>query len=127
LSDIIIIVVKTYRKGANAERDLAKKLKSLGFSVIRAARSGGTISTPDLVAIKDKSVLAFECKAWKTKPILRKDELKEFKEWCEKSGAIGILAWKKRGRWLFLRVEEIKDKNIIKDGINIEQLTNEMV
>lgn len=123
---IIIIVVKRYRKGANAERDLAKKLKALGFSVIRAARSGGSISTPDLVAIKNKNILAFECKAWKIKPILKKVELKELKKWCKKSGAIGILGWKKRGSWLFLKVDQIKDKSIVRDGINIKQLVKEI-
>jgi len=114
-------MIKRYVKGAQAERELSKKLKILGFSVIRAAGSGGSISTPDLVAIKRGRVLAFECKAWKTTPKLKKQEYENFKEWCEGAGAMGFLAWKNKG-WKFLCVKDMQRTNIKKDGINFSDL-----
>lgn len=114
-------MVKTYIKGARAERDLAKRLKRMGFSVLRAAGSGSPISTPDLVAVKRGRVLAFECKAWKTTPRLREKEYERFHDWCEKAGALGFLAWKDKD-WSFLNVKNLKDGNIKKDGINLKDL-----
>jgi len=115
-------MIKTYIKGAQAERNLAKKLKERGFSVIRAAGSGGTISTPDLVAIKDGRILAFECKAWKTKPRLKKEEYNEFVRWCNNSKAIGFMAWKNGRDWLFLNSKKIKNSDIRKEGITFNDL-----
>jgi len=117
-------MIKRYVKGAQAERELSKKLKELGYAVIRAAGSGGLISTPDLVAIKKGRILAFECKAWKTTPTLKKEEYKNFKEWCEMSGGMGFLAWKQTGGngWKFLGVKDIPKTNINKDGINFKDL-----
>lgn len=114
-------MIKRYVKGAQAERDLCKKMKEFGFSVIRAARSGGSISTPDLVAAKKGRVIAFECKAWKTTPKLKKQEYEEFNEWCEKAGAMGFMAWKNKG-WKFLSVKGMPKTNINKDGINFSDL-----
>jgi len=114
-------MIKTYIKGAKAERDLAKKLKDLGFGVIRAAGSGGNISIPDLVAIKRGRILAFECKAWKTKPKLKKREYAEFIEWCNRTGALGFLAWKNKD-WLFLNIKEIKNQDIDADGLTFNDL-----
>ena len=114
-------MIKRYVKGAQAERELGKKLKELGFAIIRAAGSGGSVSTPDLVAIKKGRVLAFECKAWKTIPRLKKQEYENLKEWCQMAGAMGFMAWKNRG-WKFLGVKDIPKKNIRKDGVNFKDL-----
>jgi Holliday junction resolvase len=114
-------MVRRYVKGARAERELGRKLEEMGFAIIRAAGSGGAISTPDLVAIKKGRVLAFECKAWKTTPHLKKQEYENFKKWCQMSGAMGFMAWKNRG-WKFLSVKDIGEKNIRKDGINFKDL-----
>jgi len=114
-------VVKKYSKGARAERELAKKLIEMGFAIVRSAGSGGSISIPDLVAIKSGRVLVFECKAWKTTPCLKKDEYKNFLEWCEKAGAVGFLAWK-NNNWLFLNIKDIGKKSIRKDGVSFKDL-----
>lgn len=115
-------MIKTYIKGAQAERNLAKRLKEHGFSVIRAAGSGGNISTPDLVAIKDGRILAFECKAWKTKPRLKKEEYEEFIRWCKNANAIGFMAWKNTKGWLFLNSKKIKKGNIKEEGLTFNDL-----
>ncbi|MBL7169767.1 MAG: hypothetical protein ISS48_02015 [Candidatus Aenigmarchaeota archaeon] len=114
-------MIKRYVKGAQAERELAKELMKEGFAVIRAAGSGGSISTPDLVAIKKGRVLVFECKAWKTTPRLKPKEYKQFSEWCSKAGGMGFLAWKNKG-WKFLSVKDMPKTNIKKDGINFSDL-----
>ncbi|MEM5792854.1 MAG: hypothetical protein QXY45_00635 [Candidatus Aenigmatarchaeota archaeon] len=114
-------MIKRYVKGAQAERELAKKLKTLGFAVIRAAGSGGSLSIPDLVAIKKGRILAFECKAWKKKPRLKEEEYRDFKNWCLSAGAMGFIAWKNNG-WKFLSVDDILTKNIEEDGINFNDL-----
>ncbi len=114
-------MVKRYNKGARAERELCRKLESCGFAMIRAAGSGGSISTPDVVAIKKGRVLAFECKAWKTVPRLGKKEYKNFKNWCDMSGAMGFLAWRNKN-WKFLGVKDIPKTNVKKDGISFKDL-----
>ncbi len=105
-----------YKKGANAERELAKMLKEMGFGVIRAAKSGGKISTPDVVAAKKGKILAIECKTWNRKPSLKKEEMKELLEWAKRAGAQAILAWRKRGKWFFYelkKVEKIEENKFI--------------
>jgi Holliday junction resolvase len=113
-------MVKTYVKGAKAERELACILKENGFVVIRAAGSGGAISTPDLVAIKKGMVLAFEIKSWSTKPSLRKKELIEFKKWCKISGALGFFTWRRgKNNWVFLEIKKY-DGGVINGGLNLK-------
>lgn len=114
-------MLKTYAKGARAERELAKKLMDLGFSVVRSGKSGSSISVPDIIALKRGIILAFECKSWKNVPKLRKEQYEKFLEWCEKAGAIGFLAWRKK-RWFFLNVKNLKEGNIKNDGMTLKSL-----
>lgn len=114
-------MVKKYRKGARIERELARILKERGFSVVRSAGSGSNISTPDLVAIKNSKVYAFECKAWRRVPRLKDEEYKEFLQWCENAGAYGFLAWKDR-KWLFLEMKDINKKDIKSNGLSLDKL-----
>lgn len=116
------MVFYRYKKGANAERELAKLLKSHEFAVMRSAGSGGSISVPDIVGIKKNVIAAFECKTWKTKPRLKAEELKELKDWCSRANAYGFLAWRSRGVWLFLNVDEIQTKDIKENGMKFKEL-----
>src|SRR4030067_2163979 len=100
-------MIKTYTKGANAERELANIFKQRGFVVIRAAGSGGSISTPDLVVIKKGLILAFEIKSWSRKPSLKNEEMLDFKEWCEVAGCLGFFVWRRKGGdWVFLVIKK---------------------
>lgn len=101
--------MKTYAKGARSERELLHFLNSKGFSVIRAPSSGGEMSPVDIVAIKKGMVICFECKAWEHKPKLPQDRVRRFKEWCEKAGAFGFLAWRTKNKWLFLRLKDVEE------------------
>ncbi len=97
-----------YNKGANAERELIHTLSDLGFAVLRVAGSGvSPLPSPDVVALKNGRILAFECKAWKGAhlaiPIITfNDEV----NWAKTAGAEFFVAWKiPREGWLFVKEE----------------------
>jgi Holliday junction resolvase len=100
-------MVKTYVKGSRFERELIHFLNYKGFAVARVPSSGGFLSPLDIIAIKKNLVVAIECKAWDKLPKLDKKQIIHFREWVNKAGAIGFVAWKKPGNiWLFLRLED---------------------
>lgn len=119
-----------YAKGSQSERELAKILWKWGFSVIRAAGSAKyRYSSPDLVAIKNKVAFAFECKARKNYVKLKPQELFELREWCQRSGAHGFLAWKiSRVGWFFLSIDEldagINEKSMQERAIRTEDIVS---
>lgn len=97
--------MKTYQKGASFERDVMHFLNAKGFSVCRSGGSGGYLTPVDIVAIKKGLVLGLELKNHSKKPKLEKKKIQSFKEWCEKAGAFGFLAWKNKTKWLFLQLK----------------------
>ena len=101
-----------YLKGARTERELLHFLNFKGFSCGRIASSGNYLTPVDLIAMKKGLILCFEIKAHKNKPKLEKDKLQRFREWCDRAGAIGFLAWKpEKNRWLFLKIEDAESNN----------------
>jgi len=97
-----------YNKGANAERELIHTLSDMGFAVLRVAGSGvSPLPSPDVVALKNGKILAFECKAWKGSylaiPIVTfNDEV----NWAKTAGAEFFIGWKvPREGWLFVKAE----------------------
>lgn len=111
--------MKAYAKGVRAEHELLHFLNHRGFSCARQASSGGYITPVDIIAIKRGLILALECKNYAEKPRLDKEKLRRFKEWCERAGAIGFLAWRNSGKWLFLRLSDAEQGNY-EDGRWIE-------
>ncbi len=99
-----------YAKGAHYERELMLLLKDRGFVTARIAGSGIGSAPADILAFKKGVVVGIECKAHKIKPKLQKDKIQEMKMWCEKAGALGILAWRTKNKWLFLRLEDAENK-----------------
>jgi holliday junction resolvase Hjr len=94
-----------YRKGANAERELIKILDKKGFAVLRVAGSGvNPLPCPDVVALLDGKILAFECKAIKSNYLaIPHRNMDEEAGWAKKAGAIFVVAWKvPRKGWLFV-------------------------
>lgn len=108
--------MKTYAKGARFERELLQFLSYKGFSCIRGASSGGYFSPVDIVAIKKGLVLGIECKSWSKKPRLEKKKLLKLKEWCQRAGALGVLAWKSGPKWLFLGIDDAEKGNYEDDN-----------
>lgn len=103
--------MKAYLKGVRGERELLHFLNSKGFAVSRVPSSGGYLSPIDIIAIKKGLIIAIESKAHTKKPRLERKKLKRFKEWCERAGAIGFLAWRNSGKWLFLRLSDAESGN----------------
>jgi Holliday junction resolvase len=101
--------IKTYSKGARAERELIHFLNHHGFSCIRSASSGGYFYPVDVVAIRRDITLAFEIKSWAKKPKLDKDRLARFKQWTDNAGAMAFLAWYNNNNWLFLPLKQAEE------------------
>jgi Holliday junction resolvase len=112
-------MVKTYSKGAKAERELLHKLYTMGYAVIRAPRSGSiSISVPDLVAIKDKKIYVFECKARGKCFTVAPEQLNELKEWQKRANAHAYIAWKYPHKgWFFIPLNKIKNRNVNKSHL----------
>jgi Holliday junction resolvase len=98
--------MKTYYKGARAERELLHFLSSRGCSCMRAASSGGYMTPVDIIAMKKGSILCFEIKNWAKKPKLDADKIKRFREWCTQASGMGFLAWYNDNRWRFLTLTD---------------------
>ncbi len=111
--------MKTYAKGFRAEREILHFFNSKGLSCVRQASSGGHISPVDIVAMKQGLIIALECKNHQKKPRLAKDQLQRFSGWCRGAGAIGFLAWRNSGQWLFLKISDAEAGNY-EDGRWIE-------
>ena len=110
--------MKTYKKGANAERELLQKLHQQGYAIVRAAGSGTTpLPSPDLIALKGQRRFGFECKAWNSKYLhLDRQQMEELVEWGRIAHTEMFIAWKVPLKgWLFLRPEQFNktEKNYI--------------
>jgi holliday junction resolvase Hjr len=95
-----------YNKGASAERELIKELFAAGFSVTRVAGSGvNPLPCPDVIALKDKKIFAFECKAWDGKYLsISCENMDEEQAWADNAGGQLYIAWKiPREGWLFVQ------------------------
>ena len=101
--------IKTYAKGAKAERELLHFLNHHNFSCIRSPSSGGRISPVDIIAIRKGTILSFEIKSWAKKPKLNKKKLQSFKEWSENAGAMAFLAWYNNNQWRFLPLKQAEE------------------
>ena len=88
-----------YQKGANFERALVRDFWNNGFAAIRVAGSGSApFSIPDLVAIKDRRVVAVECKTCsKDSFYLDKSDVEKMRKFREISGCEAYVAVKFNG------------------------------
>jgi Holliday junction resolvase len=103
--------MKTYYKGARAERELLHFLNDRGCSCIRAASSGGAITPADIIAMKAGSIFCFEIKSWATKPKLDANKIQRFRGFCDQAGGHGFLAWYNENKWLFLPLRDVEAGN----------------
>ncbi|MEK6958479.1 MAG: Holliday junction resolvase Hjc [archaeon] len=101
-----------YNKGANAERELIHTLFDKGFAVLRVAGSGvSPLPSPDVVALKDKKILAFECKAWKGQYLaIPVQTMEDEINWAKVAGAEFYVGWKiPREGWLFVKAQAFRN------------------
>ena len=100
-----------YAKGANAEREMARILWDYGFAMVRAAGSGkSTLPSPDMVAVKNGRIIAFECKAWKGKYLnIEHEQMDELVQWCKMANAEFFIAWKVPHKgWFLINKKDMK-------------------
>lgn len=124
-------MVRTYAKGAAAERELVHTLAKMGFMTIRAPRSGRIgLDSPDVIAAKDGRLLVIECKARMSAFTIPMEQLAQLHAWTTKAKAIAYIGCKlHRKGWKFLKYEDvfansghIGKKFIEEKGIPIEAL-----
>ena len=102
-------------RGFSHERDLARRLFRLGFAVIRAPASGSKAKHmiyPDLVAMKDGKIFAFEIKTT-SKPrdiYIPKHQIDKLVEFCRRAGATPFVAVKiiNHTGWRFIKLESLE-------------------
>jgi len=106
-----VMTMKRYRKGADKERRLKKKLEKEGFWVVRAAGSKGIA---DLVAIKNSRAYLIQVKHER----ISKLEATKLKEIAASCGAFPIVALYKRKlrRFVFIDLRDEGDEQ--NDGTN---------
>jgi len=126
------------RKGSNAERELIHQFWATpDWAAIRVAGSGSmTYPAPDILASKNKTQLAIECKATSAKSqYLTKKEVYELLTFSERSGASPLVAVRfARAPWVFLHPHHLKetDKHYVVNqdlarerGMSFEEITKD--
>ena len=97
-------------KGTGAERELVHLLWKTGWAALRVAGSGSIkYPVPDIIAGKNKKVLAIECKTTKDDcQYLTKEEVADLKEFARITGAEPYIAVRfAREEWRFLHPDEL--------------------
>jgi Holliday junction resolvase len=104
-------MVWRYGKGARGERELIHLFSDNGFSVIRAAGSGVSSLSPDMIVFKKGIQYSFECKAWSSRSIsMPKDRLEALRVWEDNTGITTMIAWRiDRIGWRFIYLNELTE------------------
>lgn len=111
-----------YVKGSRAERELISFFSQNGYSVIRAAGSGVSSLSPDLLLFKRGNQYAIEAKAHKTKYLgIVREQFLSLKQWEENTGITTFIGWRRnREEWLFIPLS-IFDENDKSFAVNWER------
>ena len=84
-----------YQRGANFERQLVQDFWKAGWVALRAAGSGSVPHpVPDVVAVRERRILAVECKTTGKDRLSLKKDILALKEFADISGAHAYLAVK---------------------------------
>ena len=115
------------KRGYQAERDLVKKLRELGFKSVRVPVSAPSSEPlPDVFATRGKCIIAFEVKAPSSERVyFSRDQVKKLFDFLGMFEAyqvkVAILAAKFPYKWIFKRIDKIDDNMIHKDeGSNVD-------
>jgi len=114
-------VLKKYVKGSRVERALIKMFNEAGFSVIRAAGSGVSSLSPDILVFKKGLQYAFEVKAWETKNLnIKKDQYEGLLRWEKNTGITAYVIWKRNHEpFLFIPLS-VFHKSTFSYGISLK-------
>lgn len=109
------------KRGYQAERDLVKKLREIGFKSTRIPVSAPSSEPlPDVFATKGKCIIAFEVKAPNAeRAYFPEDQIKKLFDFLSMFEAyttrIAIICAKFPYRWVFKQVDKIDDYSIQRD------------
>ena len=100
----------SYKKGAQAERRLVKKLVAMGFACVRVAGSGrARMEQPDVISSNRKRLIAFECKRTSKKSIyVPKEEIDALKSFATRFGCEAFVAASIGKKWYFWDIFKLK-------------------
>ncbi|MCL4383046.1 MAG: hypothetical protein M1168_03865 [Candidatus Marsarchaeota archaeon] len=114
--------MKKYSKGARSERELLMQFYNLSYSVMRAAGSGVNSLSPDIIAIKEDKLYAFECKAWNSNLLIEPERFESLKQWEKNTRMQVFIAWRINNKgWFFIKLEELS-----KNGRNYTLTKNQV-
>ncbi|MCX8170672.1 MAG: Holliday junction resolvase Hjc [Candidatus Bathyarchaeota archaeon] len=109
------------KRGYQAERDLVRRLRELGFKSVRIPVSAPSSEPlPDVFATKGECVIAFEVKAPNAdRAYFPEDQVKKLFSFLEMFEAypfkLAILAAKFPYKWVFKKINSVNDYSINKD------------
>lgn len=90
-------MVKTYHKGARAERELIKFFSEHGFMVIRGAGSGTSGLSPDVLVFKSHKQYVIEAKAYESEHLsLDRDQFENLQNWYATTNMETYVAWRRK-------------------------------
>jgi len=106
-------MIKPYKKGYRAERDLVHILAKRGYMAVRTPRSGRIgLPSPDIIAAKNGKLIVIECKSRRKGFQIPLEQLNELKEWEEKAGAKAYVALKiSRKGFFFIDLVHVINNN----------------
>ncbi|MBI5347228.1 MAG: restriction endonuclease [Candidatus Aenigmarchaeota archaeon] len=104
-------MVKTYKKGYTAEREIVHTLYKMGYAVIRTPRSGRIcLPSPDIIAAKHGKIIVLECKSRKRAFNVPAEQVEELREWEKRAGATAYIAWKVAHKgWFFFPMSVVEE------------------
>jgi len=110
-------MVKTYHKGARAERELIKFFSEHGFMVIRGAGSGTSGLSPDVLVFKGIKQYVIEAKAYESERLsLDRDQFENLQAWHETTNMETYVAWRRKKE----KVDEEDATNaLLKKGVGM--------
>jgi Holliday junction resolvase len=99
-----LIIMRTYRKGSRAERELIDYFSQRGFCVIRAAGSGVNSLSPDILVFRRGMQIGIEAKAWEKENLnIDRDQFMNLTTWEDVSGINCFVGWRRnRKGWAFV-------------------------
>lgn len=117
------------KRGYDAERELVKLLRGVGFSALRVPVSAPSNEPlPDVFAIKDNTILAFEVKCnvryayYKKKQVSKLHEFLKIHKIYPTRLAVIAAKFKYKG-WFFMVAEKVDDYSLrIGGGISFREL-----
>jgi Holliday junction resolvase len=90
-------MVKTYHKGARAERELIRFFSEHGFMVMRGAGSGTSGLSPDVLAFKGIRQYVIEAKAQEAERLsIGREQFESLKKWGDVTNMETYVAWRRK-------------------------------